>query len=303
MFFLSLTSIIIDIILPIALVASAGFILARRLNIDARPLSQAMLYFFAPVLVFSSAYEARLSSEYASIALFALIITGLTGAITWVTVKAMRFERVTASGFSLGTILVNTGNYGLPLILFAYGQEGLAYATFYFTVTSLLLQVIAIFIAARGRAHTKEAIMSVFKMPILYAVVAGAACNQLGITIPEPFEKSIKVASGAAIPVMLVVLGIELSRVTMEKNHFVIGLATFIRLIVTPIIGFPLALLLDLQGIPRAVCIIEASMPTAVVASIIAVEFDVRPKLVTGIIFVSTLASVITLTFLLEILR
>jgi malate permease and related proteins len=303
MFILSLTSIIINTILPIALVAAAGFVLARTFNLDPRPLSQTSLYLFGPVLVFASAYEAKVSAEYGSIALFALIIISLTGAIAWLAVKVMRYDRVTASGFSLAVIMVNAGNYGLPLILFAYGKAGLAYATFYFTLTTLLLQVIAIFVAARGRTHTRDAIMSVLKMPILYAVLAGAAFNLTSTKLPEPLEKSMQVAAGATIPVMLVVLGIELSRVVMEKDRLAIGLATFIRLIVTPIIAFPLAWLLDLHGIPRAVCIIEASMPTAVAASIIAIEFDVKPKLVTGTIFVSTVVSVITLTVLLEILR
>lgn len=303
MFLFSLASISINVMLPIALVAAAGFALARVLRIDARPLSQSTLYFFSPVLVFVSTLEAKFNGEYASIALFGLIITAMTGAITWITVKIARFDRITGAGFSLGTMLVNSGNYGLPLILFAYGQSGLAYATFYFSVTMLLLQSIAVFIAAKGRSHTRQAILSVLKMPILYAVVAGVACNRMSIAIPGPLWKALNVASGAAIPVMLIVLGIQLSRVKIEKNQWAIGLAAFIRLILTPIIAFPLALLLDLKGVPRAVCIVEASMPTAVFASVVAVEFDVKPELVTGIISVSTFLSILTLTLLLQILR
>jgi malate permease and related proteins len=303
MFLVSLASIAVNVMLPIALVAAAGFALARTLRIDARPLSQSTLYFFSPVLVFVSAYQAKFSGEYASIALFALGITAFTGAATWVTVRIARFDRITAAGFSLGTMLVNSGNYGLPLILFAYGRVGLAYATFYFSVTMLLLQAIAVFIAARGRAHTRDAILSVLKMPILYAVVAGVACNQMGIAIPRPLWKALDVASGAAIPVMLVVLGVQLSSVKIERNRSIIGVATFIRLVLTPIIAFPLALLLHIKGVPRAVCIIEASMPTAVIASIVAIEFDVKPEMVAGIISVSTFLSIITLTILLQILQ
>jgi predicted permease len=303
MFLFSLASISISVMLPIALVAVAGYVLARAIRIDARPLSQATLYFFSPVLVFVSALDAKFSGEYASIALFGVIITVLTGAITWITVKTARFDRITGAGFSLGTMLVNSGNYGLPLILFAYGQAGLTYATFYFSVTMLLLQSIAVFIAAKGRSHTRQAIVSVLKMPILYAVIAGAACNRMSIPIPDPVWKALRVASGAAIPVMLVVLGIQLSRFKVGKNQLAIGLAVCIRLILTPIIAFPLAVLLHLKGVPRAVCIIEASMPTAVFASVVAVEFDVKPELVTGIISVSTFLSILTLTFLLQILR
>jgi malate permease and related proteins len=303
MFFISLASIIVHVIMPIALVAAVGFILARVLQTDARPLSQVTLYFFSPVLVFVSAYQAKMSSEYASIAAFGILITAITGAITLTTVKIARFDRITAAGFSLGTMLVNSGNYGLPLILFAFGKAGLVYATFYFSITMLLLQTIAVFIAARGRTHTKDAILSVIKMPVLYAVIAGIACNQLNVAVPEPLSKALDVASGAAIPVMLVVLGIQLSGVKIRKDRMAIGLATFIRLVLVPVIAFPLAYLLHLEGVPKAVCIVQASMPTAVFASIVSVEFDVKPEIVTGVISVSTFLSIITLTILLQILH
>jgi malate permease and related proteins len=256
MLLLSLLSISINVMLPIALVAAAGYVMFRVFHLDARPLSQSTLYFFSPVLVFVSTYEAKLSAEHLSIALFGVIITIVTGIVTWTTVRIARFDRVTGAGFSLGAMMVNAGNYGLPLILFAFGRAGLAYATFYFSVTMLILQTTAIFIAARGRAHTKDALVSVVKMPVLYAVLAGILCNQAGIAIPEPLWKALSVASGAAIPVMLVVLGIQLSRVDIRKNRSAIGVATFIRLILTPIICFPLAYLLGLKGVPRAVCIV-----------------------------------------------
>jgi predicted permease len=101
---------------------------------------------------------------------------------------------------------------------------------------------------------------------------------------------------------MLTILGIELAGVTIENDRAAIGMAAFAKLIIAPIVAFALAAFMGLQGITRAVCIVESSMPTAVMASIIAVEFDARPKIVTGVIFVSTLLSVVTLTVLLGIL-
>jgi predicted permease len=103
---------------------------------------------------------------------------------------------------------------------------------------------------------------------------------------------------------MLVILGIELARVTVDQSHHsVIGIATIAKLIVVPLLSFPLAAIMGMSGVTRSVCIVESSMPTAVMASIVAVEFDAHPKIVTGIIFASTLASIITLTVLLGILK
>lgn len=297
-----LFSILVNIILPIVLVAGAGFVLARTLGVDARPLSRTMLYFFTPALIFGSAYKTKLSAEYITIAAFALIISFLMVLLAWVLAKIMRYDRLTASGFSLGIVFVNAGNYGLPLILFAYGQEGLARAALYFTMSAILTQTLAIFIAARGRAGVREALLNVLKMPLVYAVTAGLLFNLTGLTVPDPLMKSVDLAAGAAVPVMLVILGIELAHVTIENDRLAIGLATFAKLVLAPLIAFPLAYVMQLQGVARSVCIVEASMPTAVMASIVAVEFDARPKLVTGIVFASTLLSIISLTILLGIL-
>jgi predicted permease len=299
----SLASILFNIILPIVLVAAVGFVLARRLDVDGRPLSRVMLYFFTPVLIFSSAYRTQLSGEYITIGIFAVVITALMGIVTWAIIKLMRYDRLTGSAFALGVLFVNAGNYGLPLILFAFGQEGLARAAIYFAVSAILTQTLAIFIAARGRADAREAMLNVFKMPLVYAVMLGLWFNLAGLTLPEPIAKSVDLVSGAAVPVMLTILGIELGRATLGDDRLTIGLATAAKLVLTPLVAFPLAALLGLTGVGRAVSIIEASMPTAVMASIVAVEFDARPKLVTGIVFASTVLSVVTLTVLLGILK
>lgn len=301
--FASLAAILVNIISPIVLVAAVGFILAKKLGIDARSLSRTMLYFFTPALVFASTYRADLNAEYLSIGVFAILITLLMLIVAWAIAKGMRYDRLTSSGFMLGVLFVNAGNYGLPLILFAFGEEGLSRAAFYFTMSAIFTQTLGIFVAARGRASAREALLNVFKLPLVYAVVLGLVLNLAHITVPEFLMKSVDLAKDGAIPVMLVILGIELARVTIENDRSVIVLATCTKLVLVPVFAFPLAAMMGLTGVTRAVCIIEASMPTAVMASIVAVEFDARPKLVTSIIFATTLASIVTLTILLGVLK
>lgn len=300
----SLANILINIITPIVLVAGVGYLLAKRIGLEARPLSRTMLYFFTPALVFTSIYKANLNAEYISIAVFAVAITGIMVVVSWGLARLMRYDRLTSAAFMLGVIFVNAGNYGLPLILFAFGEEGLARAAFYFTMSAIFTQTLGIFVAASGHASARDAFLNVFKLPLVYAVALGLVFNLAHITLPEFLMKSVNLAKDGAVPVMLVILGIELARVTLEDNHLpVIGLATFAKLVIVPLLSFPLAALMGMTGVTRAVCIIESSMPTAVMASIVAVEFDARPKIVTGIIFASTLASIVTLTILLGILR
>ncbi len=299
----NLASILINIILPIILIAAVGFVLAKKLNIEARPLSRTMLYFFTPALVFSQTYHAKLNSDYASIAIFSITMTILIALVSWLIVSILRYDRLTASAFMMGTLFVNAGNYGLPLILFAFGEEGLTLAAFYFTMSSILTQTLGLFVAARGNANARAALVNTLKLPIVYAVTFGLLFNLAHIEMPAPLTKAIDLAGSAAVPTMLTILGIELARAKIEDNRAVIGAATITKLIVAPLFAFPLAALMGLDGVTRAVCIIEASMPTAVMATIVAVEFNARPKIVTGIVFASTLGSIVTLTILLGILK
>lgn len=299
----NLASILINIISPIVLIASVGFLLAKKLGVEARPLARTMLYFFTPALVFSQTYHAKLSSEYASIAIFSLVMTIVMALIGWLLVRLLRFDQLTASAFMLGVLFVNAGNYGLPLVLFAFGEAGLVRAAFYFTMSAISVQTLGVFVAARGKANVRSALLNTLKLPLVYAVTLGLLFNLAQVEMPAPLTKAIDLAAGAAVPTMLVILGIELARAKIENDRAIIGLAAVVKLIVVPLLAFPLAALMGLEGITRAVCIIEASMPTAVMATIVAVEFDARPKLVTGIVFASTLGSVVTLTILLGILR
>ena len=111
----NLASILINIIFPIVLIAFVGFLLAKKLGIEARLLSRTMLYFFTPALVFSQTYHAKLSSDYASIAIFSIVMTILMVIVSWFLAKVMRYDRLTTSAFMLGVLFVNAGNFDFRL--------------------------------------------------------------------------------------------------------------------------------------------------------------------------------------------
>lgn len=299
----ALASILVNIIAPIVLVAAVSFVLARAFQLDARPLSRLTLYLFAPALAFTSAYRSQLGSEFLSISAFSVLITVLMGILTWIAIKLMRYDRVTGSAFALSVLFVNAGNYGLPLILFAFGEEALARAVVFFVVSTVLIQTLAVFIAARGTGGAGQALLNIFRMPLVYAVLLALVFNEMGLAVPDPLMKALDLTSAAAVPVMLVILGIELSHATLGQDRFDIGLATVGKLVITPVVAFGLAALMGMDGITRAVCVLESSMPTAVFSSILAVEFNSRPEFVTGAVFVSTLGSIVSLTLLLGVLK
>ncbi len=299
----ALASILFTVTAPIVLIASLAFVMARVLGLEARTLSRLTLYLFTPALLFGSMYRAKLGSEFFDIAAFAFIVTVLMGIITGLVVRVMRYDRPTASAFALSVLFVNAGNYGLPLVLFAFGEEGLARAVVFFTVSAVLTQTLAVFIAAGGQASVVPALKNVFALPLVYAVILGLIFNMSGLTVPEPVIKSLDLLGSAAVPCMLAILGIELARASFDRDRFNVGLATVAKLGIAPLVAFALAALMGLDGVTRAVCIIESSMPTAVTSSLVAVEFDSRPEFVTSVVLLSTIGSILTLTLLIGVLR
>lgn len=292
------------IVIPIVLVAVVAFGLAKaRIVTEQRPLARLSLYFFSPALAFQSLSRSTINaSDFVSILLFAFLVVAILGAIAFVLARVLKFDRLLTSAFLLSILFVNAGNYGIPFNQFAFGSDGVARAAVYFIANSVMSNTLAVYIASSGHSNMRTSFMAVLKMPLVYAALLGFAFNALHLTMPETIARAIELAAAAALPVMLVNLGLELARAKLSDYEWRVFLAAGIKLLVTPLIALGLAALLGMQGLTRSVSVIEASMPTAVMASVIATEFHSRSDFVTSVVFVSTIASTITLTLLLMVL-
>ncbi len=289
------------IVLPIFLVAAAGYLLRRtNLVVDSRPLARLTLYIFSPALVLNSIARSKLSdADLFSLLALALLVALVMGLASLLLARLFHFDRLLTAAFLLSIMFVNAGNIGLPFNQFAYGQEGLSRAAVYFVGNSILANILAIFIASQGHKDWKDAVIDVFKMPLVYAAALGMVLNRTGWALPDALSRSVEIASNAAVPVMLMLLGLELARVRLTQTLGPVLLATVLKLVVTPLAALGLAALLGLTGLTRSVGVLEASMPTAVMVSLIAVEFDSRPDFVTSVILLSTMGGMLSLVILL----
>ena len=289
------------IVVPIFVVAAIAFLLAKRgILTEQRPLARVSLYFFSPALAFQALSNSNVNAtDLVSIVAFALLMALIVGILCFVLARILGFDRQLTSAFLLSILFVNAGNYGIPLVQFAFGSEGVARAAIYFATNSILSNTLAVYIATAGHSNMRQSIVTVLKMPLAYAALAGIAFNALGWQLPLPLARAIELAAAAALPVMLVNLGLELARAKLQDYDWNVFMAVGIKLLVTPIIALGLAAVMGLTGLTRSVSVLEASMPTAVVASLIATEFRARSDFVTSVVFLTTLGSTITLTLLL----
>ncbi|MCC7164953.1 MAG: AEC family transporter [Anaerolineae bacterium] len=289
------------IVVPIFVVAAVAFLLSRRgIITEQRPLARVSLYFFSPALAFQSLSNSTINTtDVVSIVLFVFLMALIVGALCLGFVRALKFDRLLTSAFLLSILFVNAGNYGIPFVQFAFGSEGVARAAIYFTANSVLANTLAVSIATAGHSNMRRALVTAVKMPLAYAALAGLVFNTMGWSLPLPLARAIQLAAAAALPVMLVNLGLELARARLRDYDANVFMAVGIKLLVTPLIALGLAAVMGMTGLTRSVSVIEAAMPTAVMASLIATEFQARSDFVTSVVFVSTLGSTITLTLLL----
>jgi predicted permease len=287
-------------ILPIILLAGAGFALGKMLHIEPRSLGRVVFYVFSPVLLFDLIVQSQLKiGEAAIVILFALCVILSMGLLAWFLGYFFKLERPALISILITTMFANTGNYGLPLVSFAFGEQALSYAGIYFATTTLLFYTLGVFLASLGHMNFKEAMMGLLKIPTLYAVLLAVLIKALNIEIPLPVARAVQLAADGTIPLMLILLGVQLTGLVLSENRRAMQLSVALRLIVAPLAALFFAALFGLQSFPRQASVTEASMPSMVSNTVLATEYNLDARLVTAVVFISTLLSPLTLTPLL----
>lgn len=294
-----LLSIFAHDVLPIFVVAAVGFTLARVLGTDVRVLSRVSFNALSPCLVFHMLVTSSLGAgDFARMAILAtgtvLGIGLLAKLVTW----PLRLERELVTAFLIVVMFSNSGNYGLPVVLFAFGAPALAQATVYFATNAVLTYTLGVFLASAGRRTAGQALRGVLKVPAVYGVAAAGVVMTTGTTLPLVVMRPVELLSGAALPIMILVLGMQLERGAWPPRPALVAAAAVLSLVVTPLVALGLAELLGLHGAARQAAIVQSGMPSAVLTTILALEFDVAPAFVTACVTLSTIVSPITVTLL-----
>ena len=288
-------------VLPVGLIILIGFIAGRNLPLQKPTLSQLTLYVLSPALVIDSLYRTTLSLE-SSVGLLGGF--AITSGVIYLTVKLL--GRFTGLPPSLQTAIVttslfpNNGNMGLPVVDFALGTPGLARAVIYMIGSSILMFCFGPAIIKGG--GIVYGLRLIVKLPLLWAIITGISLRLIDFEFPFQLDTSIQKVGATAIPIALILLGMQLA-----STHFELGIkelcGAIIRLLVAPAIAYMVGINLHLESLDLQVLVLQSAMPTAVSSLVLVTEFGGDKDFVAKTIVTSTLLSFITLPVIMWLLR
>jgi malate permease and related proteins len=299
-----LLSIFVSDLLPVFAIAGVGFVLARFAGVQVQTVSRLTFHALAPALVFNIlATSTAESSQVGRMVLFYILVAISAALMARLAAIPLRLDRRALTAFLLVVICSNSGNYGLPVTLLAFGREALTFASVYFVTSSIFTYTGGVFLAASGKRSLRDALIGVARIPAVYGALAAILTMSLGIQVPAPVRAPITLLSEAAVPMMILVLGMQLERAARPRRPVVVAAAVGVSLVLTPLVAMGIAHLVGLRGAAFQAGVLQTSMPTAVITTILAVEFDVLPDFVTSVVFVSTLLSPLTVTLMIAYLQ
>lgn len=288
-------------VLPLFVIIGVALVYNRFFRPNIREITSLTLTVLAPIFVFDSIVKHGIGLGALKLPfIFMLILTGLLMLIAYLAGRLLRLQDNDRVSFVLACSMINIGNFGLPLIYFTYGERAVSYSVIYFVAFSLALSTIAIYISSNSSGF-RQIMSDLLKMPLFHAFFLAMIVVQCGLPLPDFANKSIGLIGQATIPLLIFILGLQLANTRFQSKFLiVIGVAVAIRLLISPLISYPLLGTLGVSGIERQIATLQTSAPSALLPLMYAIKFDRSPDLLASIILATTVLSSITLTVLIQ---
>ncbi len=298
-----LISVFLNVLAPVFIILGLAYAATRQLRLESRTLSRLAYYVLTPAFVFQVISTARIELGLAArmVAFITLVYVGSV-ALAFAVARLLRCSRQMTISYMMIASFGNVGNFGLPISQFAQGNAALLPATLYFLANLVFALVLCVMLANAGRGRLVHALGRVASTPALLALIPALVVNVTGVQVPAVIARPIELLAAAMIPAMLIALGVQFANAGIPRFNRDMLAAAGVRLISGPLLAFALAEGFGLPALERNVGILQASMPAAVLVSIIAMENDIVPEFTTVAVLFSNLASVATLSFVLAAL-
>jgi len=284
----------ITIIGPTIFAILLGYVYGRVSHDRDTALVNVGMYVAAPCLVFHSLYSTEVVIDGAAKLWAAcLIVMAGTFLVAWI-VFGLGWKKHQA--LYLPIVFQNTINIPLPIITLAFGEQGVAQTMLFYIPYAILMNTLGVYWAA-GRKGMKQGMVAMLRTPLIYAMVLGLVLNVSGAVLPDVVDTSFKFIGDMSVPLMLIVLGMTIRGMRFKEIP-----ATLVAGVIRMGGGFLLGLLavwaLGIAGVPRAIVLFEAAMPSAVFATVLASRYKNEAELVSSVVLASTIMSIAVIPLL-----
>jgi predicted permease len=282
---------VVAVLAPVFVMAAIGY--GWRLTgapFDMAFVTRIIMYVAGPCLVFTSLSQLELPlAEFGAMVGAMIVVTLAVAGLSALLINVLGLPQ---RSFLPALTLGNTGNLGLPLCLFAFGEQGLGLAVAVY-VTNSLLQFTFV-----PLLHTRVSIVrTLLSTPMLYGAITGLAVVATGARVPTWLANTVGVLGDLLIPLMLMALGNTIGGLKTHNLPRAFGLGTA-RLVISFVVAVGVSQLLGLSGVAQGVLVLQGSMPAAVFSYLFAAHYDRDADDIAGIVLVSTLLAALTLPLL-----
>ena len=286
---------VLEIVAPVFLLAAIGFIWVKAgFEYRVEFVTKLAMTLSVPCLIFTALMKTRIDPQ-------ALTALSLASVVAYGAISIAAAALVWAIGLNRRTYLAplifgNTGNLGLPLALFAFGDTGLGYAVVVFAVMAIWSFTFGIWLVAGAGSLGK-----VLREPLVWATLLGGIFLWQGWQTPRFITNTLELTGQMAIPLMLITLGVAVARLT--PGH--IGQAVWLSILKVALcfgVAFVVGRWFELDNVAFAVLVLQVSTPVAVTSYLLAEKFGADSNAVAGLVVVSTLLSVAAIPLILAVL-
>ncbi|MEC1460000.1 AEC family transporter [Bacillus spizizenii] len=295
------------VLVPVFGIFAIGYIGQKTLGFDIQTLSKMSLYLMSPFLAFDTFYTNKLTMDYVYPSIFVLGLCLILVLFVYFLSFYHKYPNQDRCAMILSSAFMNNGNYGTPVVLLVFGTAGLDTAVVLMVLQQLIMSTIGMYYAAKGGSEVggfKMVMARVIRMPVAYGALLGAILQLMRISIPKEVMTGVEVVGNAAIPTIMIILGMQLALISFKHIEYrKISYSLLLKLMVSPVIALGFTFILPVDDMTKQIMILVAAMPTAANTTLMAVQFNTRPEIVSSATFISTMLSIVTLPVLLWMLH
>ncbi|WP_332647605.1 AEC family transporter [Lysinibacillus sp. 54212] len=295
-----LSMIFFQIVAPILIMLVVGALLQKKFQFNLKALSGLITYCFMPAAVFLNIYETEIQfSVVGQLTIFIVLFIGSQMILSHYLAKLLRLDRQESAIFKNSVVLINSGNYGIPVaqMIFVTQPVGVAIQVILVIFQNITTYTYGLYNLISATKSGIAIIKDFLKLPIIHALWLGGLLNALDIGIPQTFRIPIEYVAQGFVAVALITLGAQLSQIEMRTIfNKMIFVSCFTRLIIGPAVALAIILLLNIDGVVAQSLFIASAFPTSRNSSSLALEYDIESSTAAQTVLFSTIVSCITVT-------